>query len=71
MTVGDGKTRCTLADRKHTIDQVGSDRVVLGSDWPFVQWDPSPGGWGRGLQSLTDEEKDNILWKNVEVLLGL
>lgn len=53
------------------IDQVGSDRVVLGSDWPFVHWDPSPGGWVQGLTSLTDAEKANILWKNVETLLGL
>ena len=21
------------------IDQVGADRVVLGSDWPFVRWE--------------------------------
>ena len=27
------------------IDQVGVDRVVLGSDWPFVQWEPSPVAW--------------------------
>ncbi|MGE3539854.1 MAG: amidohydrolase family protein [Candidatus Tectimicrobiota bacterium] len=53
------------------IDQVGIDRVVLGSDWPFVHWDPSPGGWVRSLQSLTPEEKDKILWKNLEELLGL
>jgi aminocarboxymuconate-semialdehyde decarboxylase len=53
------------------IDQVGSDRVVLGSDWPFVAWEPSPGGWVQSLRSLTAEEKDRILWKNVETLLGL
>jgi predicted TIM-barrel fold metal-dependent hydrolase len=53
------------------LDQVGADRVVLGSDWPFVPWEPSPGGWVPGLASLTDEEKDRILWQNVEALLGL
>ena len=53
------------------IDQVGIDRVVLGSDWPFVQWEPSPGGWVQGLDSLTAEEKDKILYKNVQELLGL
>jgi aminocarboxymuconate-semialdehyde decarboxylase len=53
------------------IDQVGIDRVVLGSDWPFVPWDPSPPGWVRGLKSLTQEEKDKILWQNLEKLLGL
>jgi aminocarboxymuconate-semialdehyde decarboxylase len=55
------------------LDQVGADRVVLGSDWPFVRWDPdpSPVAWVQGLQSLTREEKDQILWKNLETLLGL
>ncbi len=53
------------------IDMVGADRVVLGSDWPFVGWDPSPGGWVNGLKSLTDEEKEKILWKNLETLLGI
>jgi aminocarboxymuconate-semialdehyde decarboxylase len=53
------------------IDRVGSDRVVLGSDWPFVSWDPSPAGWVQGLSSLSQEEKDRILWKNLEALLDL
>jgi aminocarboxymuconate-semialdehyde decarboxylase len=53
------------------IDQVGVDRVVLGSDWPFVGWEPSPPGWVQSLTSLTQEEKDMILWKNLEQLLGL
>jgi aminocarboxymuconate-semialdehyde decarboxylase len=53
------------------IDQVGVDRVVLGSDWPFVGWEPSPPGWVQSLTSLTQEEKDQILWKNLEALLGL
>jgi aminocarboxymuconate-semialdehyde decarboxylase len=53
------------------IDQVGADRVVLGSDWPFVGWEPSPPGWVQGLQSLTADEKEKILWKNLEPLLGL
>lgn len=53
------------------IDQVGVDRVVLGSDWPFVRWDPSPVAWVRGLQSLTQDEKDRILWQNLAALLEL
>jgi aminocarboxymuconate-semialdehyde decarboxylase len=53
------------------IDRVGIDRVVLGSDWPFVKWDPSPGGWVQNLKSLTPDEKDKILWKNLESLLRL
>ena len=53
------------------IDTVGSERVVLGSDWPYVGWDPSPVSWVQGLASLTQEEKDRILWKNLEQLLGI
>ena len=53
------------------IDTVGADRVVLGSDWPFVSWDPSPAGWIQGLESLSDAEKELILGKNLERLLEL
>jgi aminocarboxymuconate-semialdehyde decarboxylase len=53
------------------IDSVGSDRVVLGSDWPFVPWHPSPVAWVQNLKSLTAEEKEKILWRNLESLLGL
>ena len=56
---------------RFTIDQVGIDRVVLGSDWPFVPWHPSPVAWVQNLKSLTQEEKDKILWQNLESLLGL
>ena len=53
------------------IDSVGIDRVVLGSDWPFVPWDPSPTGWIQGLKSLSQEEKEKILYQNLEALLNL
>ena len=53
------------------IDQVGVDRVVMGSDYPFVAFDPSPAGWVQNMESLTQEEKDMILWKNLEKLLGI
>ena len=59
------------ASLRFLVDQVGADRVVLGSDWPFVPWDPNPVGWIQGLQSLNQEEKDLILWKNLEALLGV
>ncbi len=45
--------------------------MVLGRDWPFVGWDPSPVGWIQGLKSLTREEKDKILWQNISALLDL
>ncbi len=53
------------------LDHVGADRVVLGSDWPFVPWHPSPVTWVQGLASLTQEEKERILWRNLEALLSL
>jgi aminocarboxymuconate-semialdehyde decarboxylase len=53
------------------LDEVGADRVVLGSDWPFVPWHPSPVTWVQGLASLSAEEKEQILWKNLAGLLKL
>jgi aminocarboxymuconate-semialdehyde decarboxylase len=53
------------------LDEVGADRVVLGSDWPFVPWHPSPVTWVQGLKSLTADEKDQLLWRNLEALLKL
>ena len=53
------------------IDTVGADRVVLGTDWPYdmaIDW---PVSWVLGSNSLTEEEKEMILWKNLEVLLGI
>src|SRR5215475_8276847 len=53
------------------LDQVGADRVVLGSDWPFVPWHPSPVTWLEGLATITAEEKERILGRNLAALLGL
>jgi aminocarboxymuconate-semialdehyde decarboxylase len=53
------------------LDRVGADRVVLGSDWPFVPWHPSPVTWVQNLKSLTQDEKEKILWRNLESLLGI
>jgi aminocarboxymuconate-semialdehyde decarboxylase len=59
------------AGLRFLIDHVGADRVVLGSDWPYVRWEPSPVAWVQGLKSLTPEEKEKILWQNLERLLSL
>ncbi len=56
---------------RYIIDTVGADRVVLGTDWPAnmrIDW---PVSWVLGMKSLTQEEKEAILWKNLETLLGL
>jgi aminocarboxymuconate-semialdehyde decarboxylase len=63
----------TMSERglRFLIDTVGIDRVVLGSDWPYVTWDPSPVAWINSLESLNQAEKEQILWKNLEGLLGI
>jgi aminocarboxymuconate-semialdehyde decarboxylase len=53
------------------LDTVGADRVVLGSDWPFVPWHPSPVAWVQNLKTVTPDEKEKILWRNLEALLRL
>jgi aminocarboxymuconate-semialdehyde decarboxylase len=53
------------------LDAVGAERVVLGTDWPAdmrIDW---PVAWVLSLKSLTQEEKEKILWRNLEKLLGL
>ena len=45
------------------IDSVGAYRVVFGTDWPV--------SWILSLESLTQEEKELILWKNLEKILGI
>jgi aminocarboxymuconate-semialdehyde decarboxylase len=53
------------------IDTAGIDRVIFGTDWPAdmaIDW---PVSWILSLQSLTQEEKEAILYKNLQKLLGL
>jgi aminocarboxymuconate-semialdehyde decarboxylase len=56
---------------RYLIDTVGVDRVVFGTDWPAdmaIDW---PVSWLLSLESLTQEEKEAILWKNLDKLLGI
>jgi aminocarboxymuconate-semialdehyde decarboxylase len=53
------------------IDAVGIDRVILGTDYPADMCIDWPVSWVSGLKSLTSEEKEAILYKNLEKLLGL
>ncbi len=53
------------------IDLVGIDKVLFGTDWPAdmaIDW---PVAWVLGLESLTMAEKEAILYKNMERLLGI
>jgi aminocarboxymuconate-semialdehyde decarboxylase len=53
------------------IDTVGVDRVVFGTDWPYDMALDWPVSWILGMKSLSPEEKDAILSKNLERLLGI
>ena len=54
-------------DLQHTIDLVGVDRVLFGSDMPIT----FAGAYGQVLElKLTEEEKQKILWKNTAQLFG-
>ena len=56
---------------RYLIDTVGVDRVVFGTDWPYDMGRDWPVSWILSLESLTQEEKEAILWRNLERLLGL
>jgi aminocarboxymuconate-semialdehyde decarboxylase len=53
------------------IDMVGIDKVVFGTDWPFDMCMDWPVAWLLKMESITQEEKEAILWRNFEKLLGL
>ncbi len=53
------------------IDQVGIERIVFGTDWPFDMALDEPVSWVRDMTKLTNAEKDAILGGNIQTLLGL
>ena len=53
------------------IDTVGVDRVLFGTDWPYDMAQDWPVSWILSMESITQEEKEAILYKNLEGLLGL
>lgn len=53
------------------IDRAGIDKVIFGTDWPFDMQIDWPVSWVLSLESLTREEKEAILYKNLENLLGI
>jgi len=60
------------ASLRFLIDRVGSERITLGTDHPF-SWD-HPGGagnWIRDASFLSEEERENILWRNAARFLRI
>ena len=56
---------------RYIINTAGIDRVFLGSDWPYDMGFDSPVEWVNNLTSLTQDEKEAILWKNLESVLEI
>jgi aminocarboxymuconate-semialdehyde decarboxylase len=56
---------------RYLIDTVGVDRVVFGTDWPYDMALDWPVAWILGMKTLSQDEKEAILWRNLERLLGL
>jgi aminocarboxymuconate-semialdehyde decarboxylase len=56
---------------RYLIDTVGVDRVVFGTDWPYDMALDWPVSWIVGMTSLSQDEKEAILYKNLERLLKL
>jgi aminocarboxymuconate-semialdehyde decarboxylase len=53
------------------VDTVGADRVLFGTDWPYDMALDWPVSWILAMDSLTQDEKEAILWKNLAKLIGL
>ena len=47
----------------------GADRVLFGTDYPM--WDPSEELARFNAIPLTEEERQQVLWKNADRLFGL
>jgi aminocarboxymuconate-semialdehyde decarboxylase len=56
---------------RYLIDTVGADRVVLGTDWPADMGQDWPVSWILSLESLSQAEKEAILYRNLERVLGI
>ena len=56
---------------RYLITTVGADRVILGTDWPADMMLDWPVAWVLRMESLSQEEKELILWKNLAGLLGI
>ena len=61
----------TEAALRYLIDTVGADRVVFGTDWPYDMVFDWPVSWVLSLESISQEKKELILYKNLEKLLGI
>jgi predicted TIM-barrel fold metal-dependent hydrolase len=55
-------------DVNQTVELMGADRVVFGSDWPHIEGMPSPLDYLVELKAFDDDERRRILLDNVSGL---
>ena len=55
-------------DVRETVDHMGADRVIFGSDWPHIEGMPEPLDYLAELKVFSDEDRKKILLDNVSVL---
>lgn len=51
------------------VGKYGANRIVLGTDYPYREWDAL--GMIRGSRALSGDAKEKILWKNAARLLNI
>lgn len=61
---------CDHAALGHLIGQVGSDRLLLGSDYCFSMSEQDPVGFVRGIPGLDTPAQEAILGGNARRLFG-
>ncbi len=61
----------SAANLEHLIDQVGADRLVLGTDYPFPIMSADPVGDALAVGGLNDEALEAILGGTAARLLGI
>ena len=58
-------------DVNETVELMGADRVIFGSDWPHIEGMPRPLDYAVELKALDDVAQRKILRDNAEELTTL
>ena len=58
-------------DVTQTVELMGADRVIFGSDWPHIEGMPEPLDYLPELKAFDDDERRLILRDNARFLTGL
>merc|ERR1712227_590994 len=56
---------------RHLITVAGEDKVILGTDYPFLLGDLEGGKWIENCTQFSDEQKRKILFENMAEFLNI